>query len=268
MQSSSRKSKCLGKYEINAPLSCTWVLPKLAVINELSADRYLIIGVQGKERAEPKHWRRPPHVELANLPASQIGSGLVDAAAAERFTSQYGVLCGLLLDKKVKTSEQRKIKADLSAGPEILFPGTEGLPKPRFASTSHEFGNCLQLLRRAWEGVDSDQGSVRRIQAEAIRGGLRPMTEGVEFAPAADGAGIELRVNNLWSYICLLFLIDAGAGKIGKCANPGCDAPYFLKSRRNQKFCETGECVVWAQRQYALNWWHREHGKPNRSRAK
>src|SRR6266436_4646143 len=42
------------------------------------------------------------------------------------------------------------------------------------------------------------------------------------------------------------------------CNNPECSAPFFLAKRNDQKYCENDECIHYAQRKYALEWWNRE----------
>ena len=50
------------------------------------------------------------------------------------------------------------------------------------------------------------------------------------------------------------------------CGNPSCPVPYFLARRRDQKYCERGDCTEYAQRQHALKWWRREGDKRRRRR--
>jgi hypothetical protein len=47
--------------------------------------------------------------------------------------------------------------------------------------------------------------------------------------------------------------------RLAHCHNPSCPVPYFISKRKNQKYCERGDCTAFAQRQYALDWWQREH---------
>lgn len=57
--------------------------------------------------------------------------------------------------------------------------------------------------------------------------------------------------------------------KLAYCHNPDCPAPHFVARRKNQKYCERGDCTAFAQRQYALDWWKREHSsKKNKRRRK
>jgi hypothetical protein len=45
-------------------------------------------------------------------------------------------------------------------------------------------------------------------------------------------------MRDIWDYIFALFLIDLSAGRLRVCAHPDCrQLKYFVKERRNQKFC-------------------------------
>lgn len=54
---------------------------------------------------------------------------------------------------------------------------------------------------------------------------------------------------------------------LARCHNPDCPAPYFLARRKDQKYCERGDCTAYAQRQYALKWW-KEKGEALRAARK
>ena len=56
--------------------------------------------------------------------------------------------------------------------------------------------------------------------------------------------------------------------KMGFCENPECPAPYFLKARKTQRFCERGPCLAYGQRQHALSWWRRVGTRLRAERAK
>lgn len=49
------------------------------------------------------------------------------------------------------------------------------------------------------------------------------------------------------------------AGKLGHCPNPECPAPYFIKNRKNQKFCDRPACTAYGQREHKRKWWS-QHG--------
>jgi hypothetical protein len=48
---------------------------------------------------------------------------------------------------------------------------------------------------------------------------------------------------------------------LGKCANPECPNPYYLRRRRDQKYCSANdECARFANRKAALRYWHKNKG--------
>jgi hypothetical protein len=65
----------------------------------------------------------------------------------------------------------------------------------------------------------------------------------------------------------LAFAIVERAAKLAHCHNPGCPVPYFVAKRKDQKYCERGDCTAYAQRQYALDWWKREHSSGKKKRG-
>jgi hypothetical protein len=234
----------------------------------LGTAHYHILGTLGPERADASHWRNPPHEAFANLPASPREDGLVDPTAAHGFTKRYGVLRGLLVDEAIEQLKVQEIRQNRDPNIRFEIPGIEDFSKPRFSFTSMAFADAQHLLQTAWRGGDEAAVAVKELEKQSALGNLMPRAVGIEFRPSVESGGIELRVTNLWSYICLLFLSDYAKGKTAVCANPECPAPYFLRKRVTPKYCEAGECVAWAQRQSALKWWHKEHGKSTRSKQK
>jgi hypothetical protein len=45
------------------------------------------------------------------------------------------------------------------------------------------------------------------------------------------------------------------------CGNPECAAKFFYAKRRNQRYCERGDCSKYAQQQHALKWWRENRQK-------
>lgn len=56
-------------------------------------------------------------------------------------------------------------------------------------------------------------------------------------------SGLETEVADLRTLIHVMFSRDYWDGRVKKCANPGCPAPYFLTVRRGQKYCSQ-QCAV------------------------
>jgi hypothetical protein len=86
------------------------------------------------------------------------------------------------------------------------------------------------LIRKAWAG---DETTIKELERD-----LAP-----EIRLLVRAKEIEIGVDDLWTLTRLLFLRDCGAKKTRVCANPDCPAPYFLQTRKGQKFC-THRCAV------------------------
>jgi hypothetical protein len=109
--------------------------------------------------------------------------------------------------------------------------------------------------------------------ARAYRNGLRAAWAGDKEALAGiqravkhllatirvTGTRIEIEPRESWVAAYLLFLQDHSADKPSICANPECAAPYFIRKRSTQKYCEAGPCVAYGARQRANKWWG-QHG--------
>lgn len=102
-------------------------------------------------------------------------------------------------------------------------------------------------LRAAWAG-----------NKEAIAGVQRAVKH-LRATITVTGGRVEIEPRESWVAAYLLFLQDHSEGKPGICANPECAAPYFIRKRNTQKYCEAGPCVEYGARQRANRWWH-EHG--------
>jgi hypothetical protein len=206
-------------------------------------NRYAIAGTLGDERPNASRWNEMPHEAFANL-------RLDDTKAVAAFVKTRGVLWGIVVDGST---------ADLWLGSleeKQLFPSgreTEWSQRDspaRFLEGSTRLFEYQQLIRRAWTG---DSAAAREIEKIALRD--------LEINPSVDTRGVTLVAKKLGSLIFVLFLRDCGAGKCGVCSNPDCPARYFLKSRKTQKFCESGPCVTYARRRYALKYWHDKGAK-------
>jgi hypothetical protein len=51
------------------------------------------------------------------------------------------------------------------------------------------------------------------------------------------------------------------------CGNPDCTSPYFIASKRSQKYCTT-DCASCAQREFKLKWWREKGSKQRAAKAK
>jgi hypothetical protein len=177
-------------------------------------------------------WPEPPHLVFANLRVD-------DPKSAEAFIRRYGLL------ESTGKSHLEFVDRVVSRGEPV---------RRNFDLRSNNLKLTQLILRAAWEGdllsIDALEFQVEEKTAVDIR-----VREG----------SVQLRTEDLHTFISFLFLVDYKNGRLGICENPDCPAPYFKKKRKTQKFCEAGPCVVYAQRQYSLNWWNRE-GKERRKK--
>jgi hypothetical protein len=240
----SYEMRCDILYRARVPRS-TGIMKQLALIGgEMSS--YTIEGTLASDAVDSEKWTEPPHKVLANLPVlpptgelqQHDGITPIDPKAAETFIRNYGVLDFITDDAPILDSKNP------DSG--IAEAGSH------FAVKSSALQMAQNVLRKAWEG---DPDALVNIRKDAVEDLVLEL--GGFPGPAGNGR-LELRAANLWNFICVLFLRDYVAGKIGKCINPSCPVPYFLKRRRTQKACDL--CLEWAQKKYALDWWN-QHGR-------
>ena len=282
--SSSRKKASRKSFDIRTTIVCGWLLPQSVELHD-EAGVSLVSGDLG-ELVEARRWKQPPHVRLANLPAStqcaQEVQQLIDGRALAQFITQYGVPNeSLSLFEPNEDEDSRFIDMSRFGIPRAKIVQPPGTPnKTRFVVNSSGVSHAQNLLRKAWKGEASSIADIERI----LSGAPEPEVERelIEAAKAQEHGPVnimppfpprplvvsvnrfgafELVADVLWSFIRLLFLRDYGAGRIGVCLNPDCPVPYFVKSRRTQTICEKGDCVAWAQRQHALRWWRTHRAK-------
>ncbi len=208
-------------------------------------NRYAIAGTLGNERPNASRWNEMPHeaFAFANL-------RLDDTKAVATFVKTRGVLWGIVVDGSTTDLWLGKLQGEqlFPSGREAEWSQTDS--PARFHEGSTILFEYQQLIRQAWTG---DSAAVKEIERIALRD--------LEIRPSVDARGVTLVAKKLGSLIFVLFLRDYGAGKCGVCSNPDCPARYFLKSRKTQKFCESGPCVTYARRGYALRYWHEKGAK-------
>ena len=82
-------------------------------------------------------------------------------------------------------------------------------------------------LRRAWEGDTYNFFALAITQPSLI----------------AQPTGMVIAVNDPLTLVQVMFAQDWGEGRLKKCENPDCAAPYFRAVRKGQKFCSQ-KCAV------------------------
>lgn len=122
--------------------------------------------------------------------------------------------------------------------------------------------NAQRLVREIWLGKQKgNEGGIIDSQLATL-------------APQGDSSGrlllADWRTGSFWlsspylnAYVWLTLL--QFHDQLAICANKEtCVTPYFIKRRKDQKFCSE-DCAVMRQREHKLHWW-KEHGEEWRAK--
>ncbi len=257
-------------------------------------------------------WKDAPHVALANLKTydKQGKANMepeyearIDEKAIQWFIRTYGVL-----DGGRKNREGAYISGQihkLHDGRELFHRYADENDKPPEAgSFDQNIAGVRYLqyyLRLAWAGKsDPYDDPVSHIESAVMMDdSFKVSFDGPTVTICEYYKGdyrepshykfekVVLATDDLSKLICYSFLRDFYAGKIGVCENPNCPARYYLKKRKDQKYCtgaarvergsepsaddgpDFGSCATYAQRKYARKWWHgNRQGKQAKKRIK
>jgi hypothetical protein len=234
------------------PFVLSWNLPEAAEVfaasevmiwGEEGVFDYKVVMTPGTKKLRPEKWATPPHEAFANLRVVEdhkLRIEIPDRHRMPNFLLQYGQLGS---SSELETVEKTSMVIDDKGMPiDLDKKSCEMLASSRSPA----------LIRHVW-----GTGSEFAIEALATSGekGSR-----IRIDPKTGAATPEFLTS--WSLICYLTVKDQRRGRLGFCANPECGAPYFLKTRRTQKICDQPGCSAWAQRNYALKWWHENNRKP------
>jgi hypothetical protein len=172
------------------------------------------LGTLGPERTDPSRWKEPPHVKFANISDAS-------PKTVELFIRKYGPLQG------------QRTYMGLKDG------------SPQFHESVDHFKSFQEVLRSAWT---EDSKAIREIEhrVEAMpyydeRLGLKGIRQKIWLG--FRDRTIDVYVDELERFICLLFFRDYVVGNVGVCASLDCPARYFLRSRKGQQFC-SHKCAV------------------------
>jgi hypothetical protein len=135
----------------------------------------------------------------------------------------------------------------------------EFLSKPLAEQKRQTVFEFRDSLRQAWRG---DPKALRKI-THVVQMGLAQT--GTKLISNKKGQ-LELTADNPLAIACILFLRDFGAGRLALCANPSCTSPFFVRSRRTQKFCDVPACMVYSHRLSANKHWAKVRAKKKRKR--
>lgn len=186
--------------------------------------------------------KEPPHEAFANVQD--------DRAAGWAFYDRWGSLLAESSMAKAITSDQLE-----------SFYRAKNFPCPVIDLERRD------ALREAWRGEERIKGGLGEDYIERCAG------QWMKFSWIFQAGRAELVPEDLWSAICVLFLRDRAARKTAVCENPDCPAPYFIRKRKTQKFCEAGPCVDYGARLRANKWWNAHgnewrDGKQNKSKRR
>lgn len=192
-------------------------------------------------------WKQPPHLFFANL---NLDAG--DLGPVYKFTREYGYVkgCGSIKEGRFWV-DVPSLKQKQEAVRDVW----------RTLSTrTSKSGVKLAALASALSGPTS----ISSTNLSAAKSVLHHAAARLITGASMPEAGLKLIVGpkeseiataDLWTLMQVLLFRDVALKSTGLCPNPDCVAPYFMKKRKTQKFCEKGDCVAFAQRQYALRWW-------------
>jgi hypothetical protein len=161
--------------------------------------------------------------DFANTPKSPEG--------ILRFTRRYGVLK----------------REDVDLG--MAFPSKHIALS--FLIDCNQWLKCQKLFREEWERKGKATHDLAKVAAEHINP-KSVFERGIQafVVPSNEGGlQVELRPDDLLGALWLAFV--GHSGRTRKCQNPTCSSPYFLASRRDQKFCAEACSRLVANRR----WW-------------
>jgi hypothetical protein len=131
------------------------------------------------------------------------------------------------------------------------LPGWKGFPE--MAANASRLGSIARLhefafgLRQAWDEPD------QRIRDWRIYELRRKFHE--ETNPDRKG-----EPPSLTPFEQAMFHFQRIAGRARHCPNPTCSTPYFLATKKGQKYCSE-PCAIPAQREAKRRWWAENRGK-------
>lgn len=170
-------------------------------------------------------------------------------ASEAALLASYCFLC-LTAEKTLRMKEKREAwqpgqEWTVNPDPDIF----DLMSKPLNERTQLVVLKFRDVLRRAWIG---DSCSLNIVEL------LAQMNAKIT---ATENGRIELVIDDTLGAASILFLREFAAGRLGMCANPQCPSPYFVRSRRTQKFCDVPACMVYSHRVSANNYWSRNREK-------
>jgi hypothetical protein len=160
-----------------------------------------------------------------------------DPESIQRFTRDYGVL-------KQHDREHHYIQGT-----------SDFIPGERFCIHCDEWRETQQTFRENWEtGRDGGEELAKRVSATIAPSATAGPVVKAKVKWSRRGFQLELQPDDLWRALSLAFI--SFSHRMRKCQNPTCVAPYFLATRRDQRYCSEKCARLVANRK----WWDK-HGQ-------
>ena len=117
------------------------------------------------------------------------------------------------------------------------------------------FRETQRLVREIWRGKqEGSEGQIVRMGLASARGENFPQ---LPIDVAWDEGGLVLRTRDLNDMVWLTLLQNGR--RLAVCQNPECKAPFFIRYKRDQKYCSVA-CGMPARLESNRLWWAR-HGR-------
>ncbi len=209
------------------------------------------------EKAEEKgiRWPQPPHVYFASLQ--------LDWKSLLAFDKRFGVLLREHWRLTPELQETLERAPNLTAAEREQWSVSQKHEIAIYDADVELAKDMQRLLQAAWRG---DVAARERLQFGVGHHAHQEAYGPIQIKPVPTRSGVDIFVHDQWSYIRIAFLADQERARV--CANPDCPAPYFLAKRKDKRVCGQPECGQWAQRQFALKYWHDRGDKLRRAARK
>ena len=202
----------------------------------ISKAGHVIVGQLGKQKVEIFSRAARVLEDFANTSGSPEG--------IQRFTRDYGVL-------KRADREHHYIQ-----GTSVSIPGD------RFLIHCDEWREAQQEFRANWQaGRNGGQELAQRLSASIAPRAYDDLVVKARVKWSRRGFQLELQPDDLWRALSLAFI--GFSDRTRKCQNPTCVAPYFLATRRDQRYCSEKCARLVANR----TWWDNHGQQWRESRA-
>ncbi len=196
-----------------------------------------------------------------------LGKGKMRARRVER------VLWDLA---NLKPATEEKLQALFTKYPDIFVGNTSD--RAVYVGLGLRAEALGELLRRAWSAPDARRREWylysltafyakleedRKLEDQEV--GDRNLIRGVLGSYVEPGDRLfELRIVEPPAEMSpieeVVLYFRKNARRARRCLNPNCQKPYFLYSRKGQRYC-TEKCSTPAKRKAKLRWWHENRGR-------